>query len=159
MVLALVAPVPGGVRADLRRQEPNAEDHPSGAHWELPVQREVVDRFRPPLTRWGAGNRGWEFDTTEGDPVVAVASGEVFFAGPVAGRGVVTLDHGGGLLSSVTGLAEVLVLRGQTVRAGQLIGRAQRGLHLGVRVDGAYVDPQWFFTRARHAVLVPVPRD
>lgn len=121
------------------------------------MQRRVVDHFRPPATRWGAGNRGWEFATGEGDPVVAVGTGVVTFAGWVAGRGVVTIDHGDGLLSSVTGMAAVLVLRGQVVVAGQLLGRAREGLHLGFRQHGTYIDPALFFNRARHAVLVPVP--
>jgi septal ring factor EnvC (AmiA/AmiB activator) len=70
---------------------------------------------------------------------------------------VVTLDHGAGLLSSVTGMTAVLVLRGQAVGAGHLLGRAREGLHLGFRQDGTYMDPALLYTRARHAVLVPVP--
>ena len=125
--------------------------------WELPVRRPVTDHFRAPLTPWGAGNRGWEFATVEGDPVVAVGSGVVTFAGRVAGRGAVTLDHGGGLLSSVTGMVELRVMRGQVVAAGALLGHATQRLHLGFRQDGRYVDPALLYARARHAVLVPVP--
>lgn len=137
--------------------EPPGYQGAASSGWELPVQRRVADRFRPPVTDWGAGNRGWEFATSEGDPVVAVGAGVVTFAGWVAGRGVVTIDHGGGLLSSVTGMTGVLVLRGQAVGAGHLLGRAQQRLHLGFRQDGTYIDPALLYTRVRHAVLVPVP--
>lgn len=125
--------------------------------WVLPVQRPVVDGFRAPRTEWGPGNRGWEFASLTGDPVVAVGPGVVSFAGWVAGRGVVTVDHGGGLLSSVTGLSEVMVLRGRRVGGGQLLGRALPGLHLGFRLEGSYIDPALLYGRPRHAVLVPLP--
>lgn len=155
-VLLIAGAIPGGVLARDRSDAP--VPRPQGPLvWKLPVQRPVVDRFRPPATQWGAGNRGWEFATAEGDPVSAVGPGVVTYAGWVAGTGVVTLDHGGGLLSSVTGLAAVLVLRGQAVRAGDLLGRAREGLHLGFRQHGTYIDPALLYTRARHAVLVPVP--
>ncbi|MCZ7629912.1 MAG: M23 family metallopeptidase [Microthrixaceae bacterium] len=84
---AVAAGVPRGAAA----AEPLDEPNPA---WVLPVQRSVVDHFRPPATRWGAGNRGWEFATVDGDPVVAVGGGIVAFSGWVGGRGVVTLDHG-----------------------------------------------------------------
>ncbi|MFV0317857.1 MAG: murein hydrolase activator EnvC family protein [Microthrixaceae bacterium] len=125
--------------------------------WEWPVAAAVVDWFRPPSSPWGAGNRGWEFDTHSGDPVRAVGRGVVRWAGRVAGRGVVTIDHGGGLLSSVTGLAAIEVSAGQSVRAGARIGSAMPSLHLGFRLDGRYVDPARFLQRPTHAVLVPVP--
>ncbi len=152
VVTALVAPQAGGLETPRGGAAPGG-----GGDWVLPVQREVIDRFRPPPSPWGAGNRGWEFATVDGDPVVAVGAGEVFFAGSVAGRGVVTIDHGGGLVSSVTGLSEVNVRPGRPVRAGELMGLARPGVHLGFRLHGVYVDPGLFFARPRHAVLVALP--
>lgn len=124
----------------------------------LPIDRPVTDRFRRPLTDWGPGNRGWEFATVPGDPVVSVGPGTVVFAGPVAGRGVVTVAHAGGLRSSVTGLVTVDVRAGQVVEAGTRLGGARAGLHLGFRRGGRYIDPAAVFGLTPHAVLVPLPR-
>jgi murein DD-endopeptidase MepM/ murein hydrolase activator NlpD len=129
----------------------------SSVEWVLPVERPVVDLFRPPSTPWGPGNRGWEFASVPGDPVVAVGSGVVVFAGDVAGRGVVTLAHPQGLLSSVTGLSAVTVGRGELVAAGKRIGTAAARLHLGFRRNGVYIDPASIYGSGQHAVLVPVP--
>ena len=127
------------------------------AGYQVPVAAEVVDRFRPPATGWGPGNRGWEFATVGGEVVCAVGSGVVRFAGWVAGRGVVTLEHADGMLSSLTGLGTLEVVAGGRLEGGEPLGRAAAGLHLGFRVDGAYVDPALVLRRYLHAVLVPVP--
>ncbi|MGI9577141.1 MAG: murein hydrolase activator EnvC family protein [Microthrixaceae bacterium] len=140
-----------------------AEDDPATscdvgtAGYRLPVAAEVVDWFRPPANRWGPGNRGWEFGTVGGEVVCAVGAGTVTFAGQVAGRGVVSLRHSASVVSSVTGLAEVFVKAGRSVAAGEVIGTAIAGLHVGFRVDGRYVDPAQFFDAPTHAVLVPLP--
>lgn len=139
---------------DLRE---TASDGPH-APWVWPVDSVVVDHFRPPRSAWGAGNRGWEFSTGRGDVVVAVGGGTVAWAGSVAGRGVVTIDHGGSLVSSVTGLLTVEVRAGEAVAPGTRIGLAMPSLHLGFRLGGNYVDPALYLQRPVHAVLVPVPR-
>ena len=41
--------------------------------YQPPVDAEVVDGFRPPATRFGAGNRGLEYATTPGTEVRAAA--------------------------------------------------------------------------------------
>ncbi|MCB1270526.1 MAG: peptidoglycan DD-metalloendopeptidase family protein [Microthrixaceae bacterium] len=132
-------------------------DDGTGRVWVDPVQVEVRDPFRPPDTEWGAGNRGWEYATMGGESVVAVGDGVVAFAGRVAGRGVVTIDHGAGLLSSVTGLRSVSVEPGAGIAAGDPLGAAMPGLHLGFRRHGDYVDPAGFLGGSLHAILVPVP--
>lgn len=130
----------------------------TGAPYRYPVHRPVVDRFRPPTSRYGPGNRGWEFDTVPGDPVAAVGAGTVAFAGSVAGRGVVTIAHPDGLLSSLTGLGRIDVAPGDRVVAGQVVGVAGERLHLGFRRAGVYLDPALLLgAEALHAVLVPVP--
>lgn len=125
--------------------------------YRLPVAAAVVDWFRPPETQWGAGNRGWEFGTIGGEQVCAVADGTTTFAGQVAGRGVVSIRHRDGLLSSVTGLSTVSVGVGTHIVAGEPIGEAMPGLHLGFRIDGRYIDPATVFSAPVHAILVPIP--
>ena len=69
----------------------------------------VSDPFRSPDDPYGPGNRGIEYDTEPGDVVRAAAAGIVVFAGPVAGELHVTVDHGGGVVSSYSFLERLSV--------------------------------------------------
>ena len=53
-----------------------------------------MDGFDPPDDPWGAGHRGVDLLGTPGQPVRAALPGRVTFAGMLAGRGVVVVDHG-----------------------------------------------------------------
>jgi murein DD-endopeptidase MepM/ murein hydrolase activator NlpD len=106
-----------------------------------PVDRPLVDRFRPPPSAYGAGNRGVDYATVAGDEVRAAAAGEVTFAGRVGlGLHVVVL-HPDGIRTSYSFLAEVGVRRGDAVAQGDVVGRAGASLHWGARVGDRYVDP------------------
>lgn len=122
-----------------------------------PVSAEVADLFRAPQSQYGPGNRGWEYRSGEGQPVHAVGRGVVAFAGRVAGRGVVSIEHDEGIRSAVTGLSEVLVEVGDRVEPGDLVGTAAAGLHVGFRRDGVYLDPATLFGLRLSARLVPLP--
>ncbi|MFN7150799.1 MAG: murein hydrolase activator EnvC family protein [Microthrixaceae bacterium] len=124
-----------------------------------PVDAPVADPFRLPLGHYGPGNRGLEYHTAPGTPVRAIGDGRVAFAGSVAGRLVVSIDHPDGLRSSSVGLAVVSVRVGQQVSAGEVVGSAGPTLHLGVRRDGRYLDPATLFARRGPARLVPVGGD
>lgn len=123
-----------------------------------PVQAPVVDPFRPPDGPYGAGNRGLEYRTTPGTPVRAIGAGAVVFAGQVAGRLVVSIDHPDGLRSSLVGLVSIEVRAGEAVRGGDVVGRAAELLHLGVRRNGRYLDPATLFDVRGPARLVPSRR-
>ncbi len=81
--------------------------------------------------------------------VYAPASGTVSFAGSVGGHVFLTIVHGGGLASTYSWLDALLVKKGDTVVVGQAVARSGWGhpngstphLHLGVKLDGGYVDP------------------
>jgi Peptidase family M23/PGAP1-like protein len=80
--------------------------------------------------------------------VRSAAAGEVIFSGRVAGPYAVTIAHAGGLETTYSQLADVFVEDGQLVGAGHWIGEVDRphagapaGLHFGVKIEGAYVDP------------------
>ena len=119
----------------------------------------IVEHFRPPPTPYSAGNRGVDYLTRPGAPVVAPAAGVARFAGPVAGRLVVTLLHPDGLRTTDTGLAAIAVTVGQAVVQGQVVGWAGSTLHFGVRApDGTYLDPEALFAGRLGARLVPGPR-
>ena len=120
-----------------------------------PVDGPVVDPFRPPEARWGPGNRGVDFATTSGGDVRAAADGEVVYAGSVAGSLHVVLLHRDGLRTSYSFLDTVLVRRGESVSAGDVVGRSGASLHFGVRAGDVYLDPLTLLTRPARVYLVP----
>jgi murein DD-endopeptidase MepM/ murein hydrolase activator NlpD len=124
--------------------------------YQVPVEGVVVDPFRAPAHRYGPGNRGIEYGTDAGTSVRASQAGTVGFAGPVAGRTVVAIEHRDGRRTTYTGLAALAVTRGDTVTAGQEIGTAGSSLHFGVKVGDEYVDPALLFGPPAVA-LVPGP--
>ena len=122
---------------------------PADGVWPLDPRPEVVSRFDPPESRWGAGHRGVDLAGRVGQPVRAAASGRVTFAARLAGRGVVVVDHGGNRTTYEPVAATVAV--GDTVHAGATLGRLElfashcfprACLHWGL-VEGAghYLDP------------------
>jgi murein DD-endopeptidase MepM/ murein hydrolase activator NlpD len=109
----------------------------------------VIRGFDPPGSPFGAGHRGIDVAAPTGRLVRASAPGVVTFAGNVGGRLFVSIDHGGGLLSTCSFLSAILVHKGDLVIQGQGIalsgtghvGDAISNVHVGVRLNGAYVDP------------------
>jgi murein DD-endopeptidase MepM/ murein hydrolase activator NlpD len=123
-----------------------------------PVEARVVDRFRPPSTPYGPGNRGWEYATEPGSTVRAAADGTVTFAGAVGGTIAVTVAHADGLRTSYSYLERALVTSGDHVRLGDPVGRSGSRLHFGVRRGDVYLDPALLFAppAARRVRLVPL---
>lgn len=109
--------------------------------WRPPVVAPVVDPFRPPACRWCPGNRGIEYGTRSGQPVWAVESGRVRFAGDVAGTMYVVVQHRDGRRVTYGRLSERRVDVGDLVLGGRIIGTATASFHFGVRVGDHYVDP------------------
>ncbi len=110
----------------------------------------VLTAFTPPANRYGAGHRGVDLAGALGSAVVAAGSGRVVFAGNLAGRGVVSIEHAGGLRTTYEPVTAT-VSTGATVTAGQQIGLLEPGhagcapascLHWGARLpDRVYLDP------------------
>ncbi|MGD7733718.1 M23 family metallopeptidase [Propionibacteriaceae bacterium G57] len=125
-----------------------ATDRIPGLVLQQPVPGVLQRGFSAPLERWGAGHRGVDLAAAVGDPVRAGADGTISFAGRVAGRGVVTIDHGDGV-STTHEPVEAAVSRGDRVVTGQVIGRIGTGshgraLHWGLRWSGTYHDPMLY---------------
>lgn len=69
-------------------------------------------------------NNGIEISAQQGESVLAVAQGQVRFAGWFRGYGkIVVLDHGGGYFTVSGHLAEILVDVGEIVNRGDIVGR------------------------------------
>ncbi|MFS2076755.1 M23 family metallopeptidase [Curtobacterium sp. CT11-133] len=143
-------------RADLGRATAEAP-------WVWPTGSRVVGRpWEAPADDYAAGHRGIDVGAPLGTVVVAVNDGTVTFAGQVAGRGVVTIDHGGGLRSTVDSVAPG-VATGDTVAQGDAVGTVSVGhcpaadpcLHVGARLDDRYVDPTPYLPAAAWPVLLP----
>lgn len=134
---------------------------PERSCWAFPVDRPIADPFRPPECRWCSGNRGIKFAAEPGEVVRSVASGTVWFHGVVGGTGYLTVlveGHAVALLITIGGIEiSERRSRGSPVYANDLIGVATGHVHLGVRVNGDYVDPAlWLFAGAGRVRLVPV---
>ena len=93
---------------------------PDTAVWPLDPRPEVAEGFSPPAEEWGAGHRGVDLRGSPGQVVRAARDGTVTFAGMLAGRGVVVVDHGETRTTYEPVTASVAV--GDQIRAGQHIG-------------------------------------
>lgn len=110
----------------------------------LPVDGAQVRGFAP--TGRYSGHWGVDWSVPADTPVRAAGPGTVSFTGVVAANQTVTVDHGGGLRTSYSYLADVLVKRGQRVEGSTTLGTSGvahgfEGLHFSVRIGGTYVDP------------------
>ena len=116
--------------------------------WPLAPRPEVVEGFAPPVERWGAGHRGVDLAGRAGQRVRAAQAGTVNFAGSLAGRGVVVVDHGATRTTYEPVRAAVNV--GDRVSPGTVLGTLETFgshcwpascLHWGLREGDEYLDP------------------
>ncbi len=79
----------------------------------------------------------------------------------VAGRPVVTIDHGDGLVTTLEPVTTELAV-GDAVSRGSPVGGVATGghtgpgtVHFGVRLDGEYINPLRLLGGVPRAVLLP----
>ncbi|MGW5320319.1 M23 family metallopeptidase [Rhodococcus pyridinivorans] len=118
--------------------------------WPLDPRPVVSRQFDPPEQNWLPGHRGVDLDAHVGQTVLAAGDGVVAFAGVVAGKPVVSVDHEGGLRTTYEPV-EAAVAAGRRVTRGDPIGTVVAGhdgcaslacLHWGLRRGRAdYLDP------------------
>ncbi|KAF2419339.1 M23 family metallopeptidase [Microbacterium sp. B35-30] len=129
--------------------------------WLWPVQPFRLERpFVAPPHEYGPGHRGIDLTVLGENIVRAPAEGVVAFSGQVAGRGILTIDHGGGLVSTLEPVDSAL-LAGTPIAAGAEAGTVSTGghtalgaLHFGVRLDGSYINPLVLLGGVPRAVLL-----
>lgn len=129
--------------------------------WVWPVAGPVtiVEPYRQPPHRYGAGHRGVDVAST-GD-VRAPADGVVAFVGQVAGRRLLTISHPGDLVTTLEPVTASVVV-GDEVTAGQVVGATAVGghtsrgaVHFGVRLAGEYINPLLLVGDVPRAILLP----
>lgn len=99
---------------------------------------------------------GLDYAGALGSPVAATANGRVIIAktGWRLHGGTVAIDHGQGVISFYIHLSKVLVKPGQTVKAGELIGKVGSTgrasgphLHFSLYVNGDATSPSEWYVR------------
>ncbi|MFI7638195.1 peptidoglycan DD-metalloendopeptidase family protein [Nonomuraea sp. NPDC049400] len=143
-----------------------ARASPPTWRWPLDGHPRILRRFAPPPEPWLAGHRGVDLAAPTATPVLAAGPGTVRFAGPVAGKGVVTVEHEGGLRTTYLPV-EASVRRGQPVASGARLGviEASTGhcqescLHWGLRRGTDYLDPLLLLGHAPIRLLPHWPID
>lgn len=154
LLLPVVVMPPAAARADGPRWQ-----------WPVPPPHEVIAPFDAPATPYGPGHRGIDIAVPGGAEVRAVEGGTVRFSGSVAGRGVVSVVHADGLISTYEPV-DGGVSAGDPVGAGQVLGTLEGSspashcagrdcLHLGARRGELYVDPLLLLGGRGPSVLLP----
>ncbi|MDX3578468.1 M23 family metallopeptidase [Streptomyces sp. FL07-04A] len=148
-----------------------------GRTWPVGTRPTVVRGWEPPATPYARGHRGVDLAAPPGAPVRAVAAGRVFFAGRVAGRGVVSVEltaTGAPPLRTTYEPVRASVREGDRVSPGQVVGTVEPSgshcaltcVHWGLRRGDAYLDPlsllpPWLWGTAPSRLLpvlgVPLP--
>jgi hypothetical protein len=110
----------------------------------LPRDAVILNPFAP-IGRY-EGHWGVDIKAPAGSEVAAIGVGTVSFAGSVAGRRSVTIDHGGDIRTSYSYLSAILVATGQSVGIGARVGTAGLhngggAFHLSLRNGPDYLDP------------------
>ena len=130
----------------------------------------IIDPFRQPSCERCAGNRGIEYSTKIGTPIVASANGTISFFGMVGGKRYLVIRTNAGRRLTYGSIANSRLRTGDDVLAGQIIGTTGSMLYFGVRENSiqgyiyvdvyvdVYVDPAKYLSQntqtLRRAVLV-----
>jgi murein DD-endopeptidase MepM/ murein hydrolase activator NlpD len=124
---------------------------PPVALWTAPLPDDLTETrpFERPPHPYAAGHRGVDLRGSPGLPVLAAGDGVVAFAGRVAGRPLLSIDHADGLRTTYEPV-DPSVGAGQHVARGSPVGTLVAGhpgcpveacLHWGLRRGETYLDP------------------
>ena len=116
-----------------------------------PLNGSLLQRFGE-TRQGGVSSRGILIQTSEGQPVKAIADGQVIYADWLKGYGwVIVLDHGAGFMSLYGHNQSLIKQPGARIIAGEVIaaagmsgGQDSAGLYFEIRDKGEAVNPlQW----------------
>lgn len=164
-VLLLLLLACGSVRAAADAASDPSPTHAAPWHWPVDRARSIAAPFLAPAHTWSAGHRGVDIvagGMPPGDVAVrAPAAGTIAFRGVVVDRPLLTIAHDGNLVTTLEPVSSTLA-PGDAVRAGDVVGHLSTGghaspgtLHLGVRHEGAYINPMALFGGVPRAILLP----
>lgn len=110
----------------------------------LPSASLVVRPYEP--VGMYAGHWGVDIAAEVGSDVRVIGPGVVRFSGTVVYNMTVSVDHGGGIVTTYSYLASRNVSKGDRVVAGAVVGESgthddEAAYHISLRLDGKYVDP------------------
>jgi murein DD-endopeptidase MepM/ murein hydrolase activator NlpD len=120
-----------------------------GFVWPLAPIPAVLRQYEQPRTQWSSGHRGVDLSAAVGQVVVSAGDGVVSFSGVIAGRGVITVRHSGGLRTTYEPVDQRLA-SATVVHRGDPIGMISSAsghcapitcLHWGAIVGQFYRDP------------------
>jgi len=117
------------------------------------TQANISSHFGGRASPGGIGStnhQGVDIAFPTGTKILACESGKVIHAGWAGGLGkCVIIDHGKGVQTVYGHMSEVIAVKGQMAMRGQVIGKVGSTgnstgphLHLGVKVNGSYVNPE-----------------
>ncbi|QAY61161.1 M23 family metallopeptidase [Microbacterium protaetiae] len=130
--------------------------------WEWPLQGfRIAAPYRAPAHEYGPGHRGIDLEPTGAGEVHAPRAGVIAFAGRIADRGILTIDHQDGYVTTLEPIDSAFTA-GDRVEQGEVIGTIAHGghaapgtVHFGVRLNGEYINPMLLFGDVPRAVLLP----
>ncbi|WP_447912706.1 murein hydrolase activator EnvC family protein [Microbacterium phyllosphaerae] len=162
-VTVLVALLSVGPPVPANADTPSATTVLASARWTWPFDgvHSVANPYRAPAHEYGAGHRGVDIVSGPSGAVRAPTDGVVAFRGTVVDRPLLTIEHPDGYVSTFEPVMSTLS-PGDVVTAGDEIGTVASGghaspetMHLGVRLDGDYINPMLLFGEVPRAVLLP----
>lgn len=148
----------------------SASANPVPLTWQPPLNPplQLINEYRQPNSDYSAGHRGVDYLTRLDQSVLAPADGQVLFARPIYNRGVLSINHGNGILTEFEPVCSDLLV-GEIVFSGQEIGRIcdaddsypghcgnQLCMHFSVRQNGRYLSPLVFLGLANPSRLLPI---
>lgn len=120
--------------------------------WPCPASGRITSGFgsrKSPTKGASTYHNGIDIGAPTGSAIVAAAAGEVVTATYSGSAGnYIMLSHGGGIYTLYMHCSKLNVSVGQTVKAGQTIGKVGSTgystgphLHFGIRANGSYLNP------------------
>jgi murein DD-endopeptidase MepM/ murein hydrolase activator NlpD len=145
---------------------------PISSSWQMPflTPHALIRPYLQPNSDYSAGHRGIDLAAELGEVIFAPADGEIRFSGKIVDRGVLSINHAGGMISELEPICTSLK-PGETVKKGQPVGSLCKPdasykthcprsacVHFSLRIAGAYASPQALIGGLNPSRLLPYAR-